>query len=139
LNEILILEDDVANLKGLSGLLRSEEYSVLEASNGFQAIEKAKTFGPISLLISDMDLPRFSGTQIALMLISLYPNMPVLFISGTPRIWWASRDASNFKLFPPSHVDFIEKPFSLSQLLIRVRNLIEGAGNIMTGALSNAA
>jgi PleD family two-component response regulator len=77
LNEILILEDDVANLKGLSGLLRSEEYSVLEASNGFQAIEKAKTFGPISLFISDMELPRFSGTQIALMLISLYPNMPV--------------------------------------------------------------
>ena len=34
---ILILDDDEANLQGIGGVLRSERYSVLEASNGFQA------------------------------------------------------------------------------------------------------
>jgi FixJ family two-component response regulator len=51
-------------------------------------------------------------------------TIPVLFISGTPRLWWTSRDVSNFKLFPPVSVDFIEKPFSGSQLLTKVGELI---------------
>jgi CheY-like chemotaxis protein len=121
---ILILDDDEANLQGIGGVLRSERYSVLEASTGFQAIEAAKTGGPISLFLTDMDLPSSSGTEIALRLVVSYPNLPVLFISGTPRGWWTSRDAFNFKLFPPNNVDFIEKPFSALQLLMKVRNLI---------------
>jgi FixJ family two-component response regulator len=121
---ILILDDDEANLQGIGGVLRSERYSVLEASNCFQAIEAAKTGGPISLFLTDMDLPSSSGTEVALKLIALYPNLPILFISGTPRVWWTSRDVFNFKQFPPNSVDFIEKPFSVSQLLIRVRGLI---------------
>ena len=124
---ILILDDDQANLQGIGGVLRSERYSVLEASNGFQAIEAAKTSGSISLFVTDMDLPCSSGTEIALGLVALYPNLPVLFISGTPRAWWTSRDVSNFKLFPPNSVDFIEKPFSGSQLLMKIRNLIRRA------------
>jgi len=121
---ILILDDDEANLQGIGAVLRFEQYSVLEASNGFQAIEAARTCGSISLFITDMDLPRSSGTEIALKLVALYPNLSVLFISGTPRMWWTNRDVSNFKLFPPISVDFIEKPFSVSQLLIKVRSLI---------------
>src|SRR6266849_5636239 len=109
---ILISDDDQANLQGIGGVLRSERYSVLEACNGFQAIEAGKTLGPISLFVTDMDLPRSSGTEIALGLVALYPNLPVLFISGTPRVWWTSRDVSNFKWFLPNSVDFIEKPFS---------------------------
>ena len=124
MNTILILEDDPANLQGIGGVLRYEEYSVLEASNGLQAIEKAKNSGPISLFVTDMDLPSASGTEIALELMALDPNLPVLFISGTPGMWWSNRDVSNFKLFRPGGVDFIEKPFSLSQLLIKVRSLI---------------
>ena len=124
MDRILILDDDPANLQGIGGVLRSERYFVLEASNGLQAIEIGRTCGPISLFISDMDLPCSSGTDVALKLVALYPNLPVLFIFGTPRVWWTSRDVSNIQRFPPNSVDFIEKPFSVSQLLIRVRNLI---------------
>src|SRR6267378_2855681 len=102
---ILILDDDEANLQGIGGVLRSELYSVLEASNGFQAIEAAKTGGPISLFLTDMDLPSSLGTEIALKLVAVYPNLPVLFISGTPKACWTNRDASNFERFPPNRVD----------------------------------
>jgi CheY-like chemotaxis protein len=128
MESILVLDDDPANLHGISGVLRSEGYFVLEASNGLQVIEAGETCGPISLFLTDMDLRRSSGTDVALKLIALYPNLPVLFISGTPRVWWTSRDVSNFKQFPPNSVDFIEKPFSVSQLLIRVRGLIGRVG-----------
>ena len=124
MDRILILDDDPANLQGIGGVLRSERYFVLEASNGLQALEIGRTCGPISLFVTDMDLPYSSGTDVALKLVALCPNLPVLFISGTPMVWWTSPDVSNFKQFPPNSVDFIEKPFSVSQLLVRVRNLI---------------
>ena len=124
MDTILILDDDTANLQGIAGVLRSEPYSVLEASTGPEALEKAKTSGRVSLLVTDMDLPDSSGTDIALKLVGLHPNLPVLFISGTPQFWWTRRDVSNFKQFWTNSVDFLEKPFSVSQLLVRIRNLL---------------
>jgi len=124
MESILILDDDAANLQGIADVLRSEHYSVLEASSGLQAIEIVKACGPMSLFVTDMDLPHSAGTDIALKLVALNSTVPVPFISGTPRVWCTSRDVSNFQRFPPNSVDFIEKPFSVSQLLIRVRNLI---------------
>jgi len=124
MERILILDDDAANMQGIGGVLRSEQYSVLEASNGLQAMENEKNCGPISLLVTDMDLPESSGTDIALKLVALHPSLPVLFISGTPRVWWTRRDVANFERFAPTRVDFLEKPFFLSQLLVRVRDLI---------------
>lgn len=124
MESVLILDDDPANLHGIADVLRSEHYSVLEASSGLQAIEAEKNCGPVSVFVTDMDLPESSGTEIALKLLTLDPNLPVLFISGTPMVRWTSRDAYNFKQFSPTSVDFIEKPFSASQLLMRVRNLI---------------
>ena len=125
MDTILILDDDTANLQGIAGVLRSEPYSVLEASTGPEALEKAKTGGRISLLVTDMDLTDSCGTDIALKLVALYPNLPVLFISGTPKFWWTRRDVSNFKQFWTNSVDFLEKPFSVSQLLVRIRNLLQ--------------
>ena len=128
MDRILILDDDPANLQGIGGVLRSERYFVLEASNGLQALEIGRTCGPISLFVTDMDLPYSSGTDVALKLVALYPNLPVLFISGTPMAWWTRRDALNYARFAPNSVDFIEKPFSLFQLLDKVRTLIGRVG-----------
>ena len=122
---ILILDDDPANMHGIAGVLRSQDYTVLEASTDMQAVEQMRDCGPVSILVTDMDLPHSSGTDVALKLVEAYPNLPVLFISGTPKIWWTRRDVSNFKQFWTNSVDFIEKPFSVSELLTRVRNLIE--------------
>ena len=52
MERILILDDDPANLQGIADVLRSEHYSVLEASTGLQAIEEGKSFGPISLFVT---------------------------------------------------------------------------------------
>jgi DNA-binding NtrC family response regulator len=124
MEKILLLEDDAANLQGIADVLRSEDYSVVGTATGSQAIEITQACGPMSIFITDMDLPKSSGTEIALRLLMLDPNIPVLLISGTPMVWWSSRDVFNFKQFPPTAVDFIEKPFSVAQLLTKVRNLI---------------
>ena len=84
----------------------------------------------MSLFITDMQLPDASGTDIALKLVSLYPDLPVLFISGTPMMWWTSHDVSNFERFCPNSVDFLEKPFSVLELEMRVRKLIQRASQL---------
>jgi len=111
-------------LECIGDVLRFEHYSVLEASTGLQAIEVGRQFGPLSLFVTDIELPDASGIDIALRLVALYPDLPVLVISGNPIDWWARKDVSNFSRFPPNNVDFFEKPFSASELKMRVRNLI---------------
>ena len=120
---ILILEDDPAILECIAYVLRFEHYSVLEASTGLQAIEISRQW-PLSLFVTDIELPDASGIDIALNLVELYPDLPVLVISGNPMDWWASKDVSNFNRFPPNKVVFLEKPFSAPELTLRVRNLI---------------
>jgi CheY-like chemotaxis protein len=141
MDTILVLDDDEANLQGIAEVLRSEHYSVLAASTGSQAVEAGKACGSLSLFVTDMDLPFSSGMDIAGKLLTSYPNLPVLFISGTPRLWWTHRNIATFKRFPPTSVDFIEKPFSLSQLLMRVQSLIGRPGGTVPkwGALDVAS
>ena len=133
MEKILLLEDDPANLQGIADVLRSEHYSVMTASSGSQAIEITKACGPVSVFVTDMDLPWSSGSEIALRLLTLCPTLPVLLISGTPMVWWTRRDVFNFKQFPPTGVDFIEKPFTVAQLLMKVQSLIGQRAQIRIG------
>jgi DNA-binding response OmpR family regulator len=121
---ILILDDDTAILECIGDMLRFEHYSVLEASTGLQAIEVGKQCGPLSLFVTDIGLPDGSGIDVAVKLVALHRSLPVLVISGDPMDWWASKDVSNFSRFQPNKVDFLEKPFPASELIMRVRNLI---------------
>jgi DNA-binding response OmpR family regulator len=118
---VLILDDHPATLHGIAGVLRSEHYSVMEASTGLQAIEIGRQCG-LSLLVTDIELSDLSGTEVALALYGLYSYLPILFMSGNAMADWRSR--INLKRLPADRVDFLEKPFSVSELLMSVRSLI---------------
>jgi len=120
---VLILDDHPATLHGIAGVLRSEHYSVMEASTGLQAIEIGRQCG-LSLLVTDIELPDLSGTEVALALYGLYSYLPILFMSGNAIADWRSQDRINLKRLPADRVDFLEKPFSVSELLMSVRSLI---------------
>ena len=124
MDTILILDGDAANLHGIGAVLRSQHYGVLEASSHSQAVELGTTCGPLALLVTDIDLDQYSSTEVAMKLVAAYPTLPVLLVSSTPMVLWMSHDASNFKLLPPPGIDFLEKPYSVSDLLIKVQNLI---------------
>ena len=131
---ILILDDSIAILGCIGDMLRFDHYSVLEASTGSQAIEISRKCGPLSLFVTDVQLPDGSGIDFALRLVALYPDLPVLVVSCNPKNWWASKDVSNFSRFSPNKVDFLEKPFSISELQMRVRNLIGRTSQIGVGS-----
>jgi CheY-like chemotaxis protein len=132
---VLVLEDDPSNMQAFSALLWSMGYRVLEATTGKEAIEAVRPhYGPIDLLLSDVDVPEPSGTEVALELIKSHPALSVLFVSGTPMYAWSRTDLTNFRNLPSDMVDFIEKPIPVFVLLEKIHDLIEKRGRSHSAA-----
>jgi CheY-like chemotaxis protein len=132
---VLVLEDDPSNMQAFSALLWSMGYRVLEATTGKEAIEAGRPlYGPIDLLLSDVDVPEPSGTEVALELIKSHPTLSVLFLSGTPMYAWSRTDLANFRNLPSEMVDFIEKPIPVFVLLAKITDLIEKRGRSHSAA-----
>jgi CheY-like chemotaxis protein len=122
---ILVLEDNPSNMQIFCILLWAKGYQVLEATTGQEAIQISNNeVGSIDLLVSDLQLPDVSGTQVALQLVESRPDLPILFVSGTPMLDWTERDLCNFRHLPAGAVDFLEKPFGVSIFETKIKDLL---------------
>ncbi|HET7544742.1 MAG TPA: ATP-binding protein, partial [Polyangiaceae bacterium] len=80
---ILVVDDDPSVLRGISLVLRSHGYQVLEARSSDQARALASRNGPrVDLLLSDLSMPGCSGRELALNLLQQLPDLPVVFMTG---------------------------------------------------------
>jgi CheY-like chemotaxis protein len=119
---ILVLEDNAAVMMILRLML--EQYSLLEASNAEQALRLFTGHGQeIDLLVADVTLPRSSGIQVALLLRSKIPKLPVILTSGYPVSAWSEEDSSDLQRLGSSSVAILQKPFESQGLLKAVCEL----------------
>ena len=118
---ILLVEDDEPLLEFFSTILRREGYSVLSAVNGVEALDiaKAKPNDPIHILLSDVAMPYMGGIQLAERLRETRPDIRVLLTSGLPQQEVLNRCGPEFK------AEFLAKPFSISDLAGKIRQLAE--------------
>ncbi|HEY8196767.1 MAG TPA: response regulator [Gemmatimonadales bacterium] len=80
---VLLVEDDAALRRILARTLRGEGFGVLEAENGQVALQAARELGgSLSLALTDITMPVMDGFEFAKLFRSLYPSVPVLFMSG---------------------------------------------------------
>ena len=117
---ILLVEDDEA-VREMAGLMLTElGYQVLVASNGEAALNIAtERAGTIQLLLTDVVMPKMNGRDLAGNLLSHYPNLKCLFMSG----YTADVIAPHGML--QDDVQFIQKPFSSVGLLNKVRAALD--------------
>lgn len=80
-----------------------------------------ENFGNIDLLLSDVVLPNMSGPELAEHLTGLHLNLPVLYMSGYPDE--AIRHHGIFQ----GAINFVEKPFTRTQLALKVREVLDSA------------
>jgi len=73
--------------------------------------------GQIRLLLSDMMMPDTSGPKVFSRLVKEWPDLKVLFMSGHP--------ASAFSQYQMTEKDFLQKPFGVSELLRKVREVLD--------------
>jgi two-component system, NtrC family, sensor kinase len=117
LADILVVDDTPDNLRLLSTMLNKQGYKVRKVMNGALALRVASQVPP-DLILLDIDMPQMNGYEVCKQL-KANPEMaeiPVIFLS-------ALDDASNkVKAFSVGGVDYITKPFQVSEVLARVEN-----------------
>ena len=117
---ILLVDDNEALRSAVSSVLQLKGYTVILASNGKEAIEKASQYvPPIHLLVTDMVMPQMGGRELAIALRDLRPEMKVLYMSGYA-------EAIRLKESPVDS-SFLSKPASMVSLLAKVRELLSNA------------
>jgi two-component system, cell cycle sensor histidine kinase and response regulator CckA len=119
---VLLVEDEELVRIMLVEVLKAAGYTVLDARHGDDALALAEQFEePIDLLVTDMTMPGFSGSELARRLGEKRPAMRVLFISGYTDQETAQWD----KLNQPVH--YLQKPFHPDAFLIRARQILDRA------------
>lgn len=119
---ILLVEDETGVRELASEFLRAGGYEILEASDGEEALTCAVNHpGRIHLLLTDMVMPRISGMELAEQLRNSRPDVPVIFMTGYTEF----AGKNNLKLSDEMKV--LQKPFSRSILLERVREVLDAA------------
>jgi two-component system cell cycle sensor histidine kinase/response regulator CckA len=115
---ILVAEDNEALRTLLRIALERCGYTILEARNGPEALRLAELHHePISLLVSDLEMPRMGGLQLARQLALARPGLKLLLLSG--------RDCASDLV--DSGVAFLRKPFRPSALAAKVRLVLHPA------------
>ena len=117
---ILLVEDEPAILKLGKKILERIGYTVLAAGTPGEAIRLAHEHaGRIDLLMTDVVMPEMNGRDLAKHLLSIYPNLSRLFMSG-----YTSNVIAHHGVLDEG-VHFIQKPFSLKDLAAKVREALD--------------
>jgi two-component system response regulator ResD len=102
----ILLADDEDSVRQVYGMLLSDEFDVVEARNGKEALELySKAQGTFDLVITDYEMPLLKGNVLARRIRELCPTQPIIMITAfePPRL---NRAVDNV----------VHKPFSLTQL-----------------------
>jgi CheY-like chemotaxis protein len=117
---ILLVEDEPMILEMTRVMLENMGYTVLPAVSPGEAIRLAlEHAGEIHLLMTDVVMPEMNGRDLARNLLSLYPDLKRLFMSG----YTANIIAHHGVL--DEGVQFIQKPFTMQDLTAKIRNVLE--------------
>ncbi len=117
---ILLVEDEQEILELATTMLEHQGYTVLAAGTPGEAIEIAeKSSSNIDLLMTDVVMPEMNGRDLAGKLLSLYPGLKRLFMSGY------SADVIADHGILDKNINFIQKPFSMQDLAMKVREALK--------------
>ena len=117
---ILLVEDEPSILRMAATMLERLGYVAIAAETPGEAIRLAREHGgPIDLLVTDVVMPEMNGRDLAKNILSVHPDMKRLFMSG----YTANVIAHHGVLDEGVH--FIQKPFSLKDLEMKLREVLE--------------
>ncbi|ARN83269.1 hybrid sensor histidine kinase/response regulator [Methylocystis bryophila] len=115
---ILIVEDQEEVRAQIVDALKEIGCEALEAADGVAGLRTAEERAPLDLLITDVGLPGLNGRQVAEGARAKQPDLPVLFITGYA-------DKSLETLWMALNIEVLRKPFTLDDLIARVRALLK--------------
>jgi len=119
---VLVVEDEDEVRGIVVRVLRQHGYRVLQASNGEAGLHLVRQHqDPIHLLLTDVVMPSMGGPELVQAALKIRPDMKVIFMSG----YTDQRGFCNGLLDRGFH--YLQKPLSLTGLLSKVREVLDGA------------
>jgi two-component system cell cycle sensor histidine kinase/response regulator CckA len=120
---ILLVDDEDAVRTALRRLLTAQGHSVLEASDGLEAMDVVRMrAGNLDLVLSDVVMPGMNGTELAATLGRQYPGLPVILMSAYAPAG-LSRVGTNGLVVP-----VLQKPFERDELAELIQIALELPG-----------
>ena len=110
---ILVVEDDSSVKNLITTTLKAHDYRYLAAGNGETAILDASSHNP-DIVLLDLGLPDMDGVEV-IRKIRSWTNMPIIVISAR------SEDTDKIEALDAGADDYLTKPFSVEELLARLR------------------
>jgi DNA-binding response OmpR family regulator len=126
MTKVLVVEDDPGILRTVADNLRFEQYEVVTAADGETAYALQQREQP-DLIVLDLMLPRMSGLEFCRKLRSEDVQVPVLMLTAR------GEEADRVRGLDLGGDDYVTKPFSVSELMARVRALLRRAA-VASGA-----
>jgi signal transduction histidine kinase len=115
---ILLVEDDPMIRTLVSHTLEDQEYTLILADDGWQAVQMARKHpGNIDILFTDVVMPGLGGAELAVAVRELYPDIKTLFMSGYSRAHVTEEGV-------PEDAALLEKPFTPDKVVSMVRGLL---------------
>ncbi len=116
---ILVVDDTRTTRKVLARMLSIQQYAVVEAGSGQEALAMLESNPDIQLVVSDYYMPDMDGFELARRIRRRHPNVRVLGISSS-----TDRQTSAGFLKAGAH-DFVSRPFVLEELQCRIASNVE--------------
>jgi|GEM_PF-3445996 len=117
---ILFVEDNDSIVKFIEPALEGLGYTVKVAGDGRSALELLQSTGKVDLVITDIDMPRMNGVELALHLEKEEPGLPLIFTSG-----YADTVPGAREFLEKRRERYLTKPYTLLQLTQRIRNIFD--------------
>lgn len=122
---ILVVDDEPRYLRLLEANLRTDGYEVITAQNGKEAIEMFSA-NPVDLIVLDVMMPQMDGFSVC-QSIRQYSNVPIIILTAK------GEEQDRVHGLDVGADDYLIKPFSIMELLARVRAVLRRAQVSSTG------
>ena len=129
MKNILLIEDDLKICRLIELRIREENFFVESVNNGREGIERVMK-NDYNLIIVDLMLPGISGEEVCKEIRKI-SKVPIIVISAKDSI------ASKLNLFEIGADDYLTKPFSLEELVGRIKVMFRNKGEYSTGTFIN--
>ena len=117
---IIVVEDDKNTRRFMKAVLEEEQYIVLTASNGVEALDILDTTH-IDLIVLDIMMPKMDGYELTEILRSVQNELPILMVSAK------QLPADRKKGFQVGTDDFMTKPVDAEEMVLRIKALLRRA------------
>ena len=117
MTKILYVEDELALASIVKDTLEMHEFEVVHFEDGLRAKDFIES-DQVHICILDVMLPNLDGFSLGIIIRTNFPKMPIIYLTAK------NQTADVLEGFSSGGNDYLKKPFSIEELIVRIKNLI---------------